>query len=67
METVATVGSVVLLLALAWQILGSVWNIVAIVLGLFRDRSGRRLHECTEKEKAPAPAAGEQEVQNNVR
>jgi hypothetical protein len=38
METVATVGSVVLLLALAWQILGSVWNIVAIVLGLFRDR-----------------------------
>ena len=38
METVATVGSVVLLLALAWQILGSVWNIVAIVLGLFIDR-----------------------------
>ena len=38
METVATVGSVVLLLALTWQILGSVWNIVAIVLGLFRDR-----------------------------
>ncbi len=38
METIATVGSVLLLLALVWQILGSVWNIVAIVLGLFRDR-----------------------------
>ena len=38
METLATVGSVLLLVALGWQILGSVWNIVAIVLGLFRDR-----------------------------
>ena len=38
METFATVAAVALLLALAWQILGSVWNIVAIVWGLFRDR-----------------------------
>ena len=37
METAATVASVVLLIALAWQILGSVWNIVAIVMGLFKD------------------------------
>ena len=38
MDTFATAAAVVLLLALAWQILGSVWNIVAIVWGLFRDR-----------------------------
>ena len=38
METFATVAAVALLLALAWQILGSVWNIVAIVWGLFKDR-----------------------------
>ena len=33
----ASVAAIVLLLALAWQILGSVWNIVAIVWGLFKD------------------------------
>ncbi len=37
METLASVVAVILLLALGWQILGSVWNIVAIVLGLFKD------------------------------
>ena len=37
MEGLATVASVALLVALAWQILGSVWNVVAIVMGLFKD------------------------------
>jgi hypothetical protein len=36
MTTFATILSVVLLLILVWQILGSVWNIVAIVLDLFK-------------------------------
>lgn len=38
MQTFATILSVVLLLILAWQILGSVWNIIAIVMGLFKDK-----------------------------
>lgn len=37
MTIFATVLSVVLLLVLAWQILGSVWNILAIVLDLFKN------------------------------
>lgn len=37
METLATGAAVLLLIALGWQILGSVWNIVAIVMGLFKD------------------------------
>lgn len=38
METFATILSVAFLLILVWQILGSVWNIIAIVLGLFKDQ-----------------------------
>lgn len=37
MTIFATILSVVLLLVLAWQILGSVWNILAIVLDLFKN------------------------------
>ena len=36
MTVLATVLSVVLLLVLAWQILGSIWNIIAIVFDLFK-------------------------------
>lgn len=32
-----SIVALILLLALAWQILGSVWNIIAIVWGLFKD------------------------------
>ncbi len=34
--TLATIAAVALLIALAWQILSSIWNIVAIIIGLFR-------------------------------
>ncbi len=37
METVLSVASVGLLLLLAWQIWGSIWNIIAIVISLFKD------------------------------
>ena len=37
MTTFLSVVSVGLLLMLAWQIWGSVWNIIAILLSLFRD------------------------------
>jgi hypothetical protein len=37
MTIFATILSVVILLILIWQILGSVWNIVAIVLDLFKE------------------------------
>lgn len=36
MEIAATILAVVLLAILAWQILGSIWNIIAIFLGLFK-------------------------------
>ena len=36
METAATVLAVVLLAILAWKIWGSIWNIIAIFLGLFK-------------------------------
>lgn len=36
METAVTVLAVVLLAILAWQIWGSIWNIIAIFLGLFK-------------------------------
>lgn len=36
MTVFATILSAVLLLVLAWQILGSVWNILAIILDLFK-------------------------------
>lgn len=38
MNTLAVILSVAALVMLAWQIFGSVWNIVAIVWGLFKDR-----------------------------
>ena len=37
MTTFLSVVSVGLLLMLAWQIWGSVWNIIAILFSLFRD------------------------------
>lgn len=37
MDILATIASVGLLAMLVWQILGSVINIGAIVLGLFKD------------------------------
>ena len=37
METVLSIASVALLLALVWQIWGSIWNIIAILISLFRD------------------------------
>ena len=37
MTTFATILSVVILLVLAWQIWGSIWNIIAIFLGLFKE------------------------------
>lgn len=37
MTTFATILAVVILLELAWQIWGSVWNIIAIFLGLFKE------------------------------
>jgi len=36
MTVFATILSVVILAVLAWQIWGSIWNILAIVLELFR-------------------------------
>lgn len=38
MTIFATILAVVLLIMLAWQILGSVWNILAIVLDLFKNK-----------------------------
>jgi hypothetical protein len=37
MTILATIFSAILLLVLIWQILGSVWNIVAIVVDLFKN------------------------------
>ncbi len=37
MDTVLSVASIALLLLLAWQIWGSIWNIVAIIYSLFKD------------------------------
>ena len=37
MTTFATVLFVVFLIVLAWQIWGSIWNIIAIFLGLFKE------------------------------
>ncbi len=37
MEMVATVASAAIVLIIAWQLLGSIWNIVSIVYGLFKD------------------------------
>ena len=38
MTIFATILAVALLIMLAWQILGSVWNILAIVLDLFKNQ-----------------------------
>lgn len=38
MEIIAKIVSAALLMLLGWQVLGSLWNIVAIVLELLRDR-----------------------------
>ena len=37
MNIVLSVASIVLLLLLAWQIWGSIWNIISIVISLFKD------------------------------
>ncbi len=36
MEAFVTVVSVVLFLSIAWQVLGSIWNIINIVVGIFK-------------------------------
>jgi len=38
MEMLAKIVSVALLLFLVWQIMGSVWNIVAIIVELVKDK-----------------------------
>ncbi|SMP41742.1 hypothetical protein SAMN06298221_10240 [Sphaerochaeta associata] len=38
MIMLATIVSIALILFLVWQILSSIWNIVAIVLELVRDK-----------------------------
>gem|GEM_PF-1631847 len=37
MKIVLSIASIALLLALVWQIWGSVWNIIAIIHSLFKD------------------------------
>ncbi len=37
MEILASIASVILLLVITWQVLGSIWNIVSIVRGLFEN------------------------------
>ena len=37
MENLLSAASIALLLLLVWQIWGSVWNIIAILISLFRD------------------------------
>lgn len=37
METVATIASVVIFLLITWQLVGSILNIVGIVVGLFKN------------------------------
>jgi len=36
METVATVASAVLFVLIAWQVIGSIWNIISIIAGIFK-------------------------------
>lgn len=38
MTVFATILTVIILAMLAWQIAGSVWNILAIVLDLFKNK-----------------------------
>ncbi len=42
MEIFATILAVACIIMLAWQILGSFWNIISILLGLFRKQ---KVHE----------------------
>ena len=37
MEVLALVASVVIFLLITWQLVGSILNIIGIVVGLFRD------------------------------
>ena len=37
MDTLALIASVAIFLLITWQLIGSVLNIVGIVVGLFRD------------------------------
>lgn len=37
MEMVATGASAILFLLITWQVLGSIWNIISIVRGIFTD------------------------------
>lgn len=37
MKYVLSGASIALLLLLVWQIWGSIWNIISIVVGLFKD------------------------------
>ena len=37
MENLLSAASIALLLLLLWQIWGSVWNIISIIISLFRD------------------------------
>ena len=36
-ENILSAASIAILLLLAWQIWGSVWNIIAILISLFKD------------------------------
>lgn len=38
MEMIAKIVSAVLLMLLGWQVIGSLWNIIVIVLELIKDR-----------------------------
>ena len=37
MTNVLSAASIALLLLLVWQIWGSIWNIISIIISLFRD------------------------------
>ena len=37
MENLLSAASIALLLLLLWQIWGSVWNIISIIISMFRD------------------------------
>ena len=36
METIATAASAVIFALIAWQVIGAIWNIISIVLGIFK-------------------------------
>lgn len=47
METFATILAAACIAMLAWQIMGSFWNIISILLGLF---GKQKVHEGGKKE-----------------